>query len=89
MKHISLTEMQERLEELASAVEAGETVVVTRDGHPILDMVPHRAATGLNFAALQAFRKERGIERFVETIAGDFDEPLPKDLLIRPLPAQR
>jgi prevent-host-death family protein len=89
MKHVSLTEMQQRLEELANAVEAGETVVVTRDGRPILDLVPHRVGKGLNWAALEAFKKERGIERFVTYIADDFDDPLPEDFLIRPLPPQR
>ena len=89
MKHVSLTEMQERLEELASAVEAGETVVVTRDGRPILDLVPHRVGKGLNWAALEAFKKERGIERFVDFIPDDFDEPLPEDILFGDHPAWR
>jgi antitoxin (DNA-binding transcriptional repressor) of toxin-antitoxin stability system len=89
MIHVSLTEMQQRFEELAGAVEAGETVVVTRDGRPILDLVPHRVGKGLNWAALDAFKKERGIERFVTYIADDFDDPLPEDFLIRPLPPER
>ena len=89
MKHVSLTEMQERLEELASAVEAGETVVVTRDGRPILDLVPHRVGKGLNFEAGAAFKKEHGIERFFEYIPDDFDDPLPEDILFGDHPAWR
>jgi antitoxin (DNA-binding transcriptional repressor) of toxin-antitoxin stability system len=86
MHHVTLAEMKDRFVELADAVEAGETVVVTRDGRPILDLVPHRARTGLNLAALDAFKMERGIERVVLSIADDFDEPLPEDFLLTPLP---
>jgi len=86
IKHVSLAEMQERLPELAEAVEAGETVVVTRDGQPFLDLVPHRSGTGLNLAALDAFKTERGLDSLSTYVAHDFDAPLPDDFLLRPLP---
>ncbi|WP_376988275.1 type II toxin-antitoxin system Phd/YefM family antitoxin [Bosea sp. R86505] len=89
MKNVSLAEMKDRLAELANAVEAGETIVVTRDGRPILDLVPHRARPRLNLAALDVFKKERGIDRIVTSIADDFDEPLAADFLLQPLPPGR
>ena len=42
MKTVSIEEASARLSELADEVEKGAIVVVTRDGHPIFDMVPHR-----------------------------------------------
>lgn len=89
MHQVTLAEMKDQLAELANAVEAGETIVVTRDGRPILDLVPHRPRRGLNLAALEAFKKERGIDRIVTSIADDFDEPLPEDFLLKPLPLGR
>lgn len=86
MKHVSLAKMQECLPELAAAVEAGETVSVTRDGRPFLDLVPHRSGRGLNLAALDAFKQERGLGSLAVYIADDFDAPLPEDFLLRPLP---
>lgn len=43
MTTVTIEDAQIRLPELARAVEGGETVVVTRDGEPILDLdlVPH------------------------------------------------
>ena len=89
MHQVTLAEMKDQLAELANAVEAGETIVVTRDGRPILDLVPHQPRRGLNLAALDAFKKERGIDRIVTSIADDFDEPLPEDFLLKPLPLGR
>lgn len=89
MKHVSLAEMQERLPELADAVEAGETVVVTRDGRPILDLVPHRVGKGLNFGAIDEFKMKHGIDRIFPSIPEDFDDPLPEDILLGGHPAWR
>lgn len=88
MTTISIREAKNRLTELARRVESGETVVVTRNGKPILDLVPHRPRRGLDFEALKRFKAEHGIDRFVAEIPPDFDDPLPEDILIRPLPPQ-
>jgi antitoxin (DNA-binding transcriptional repressor) of toxin-antitoxin stability system len=89
MHHVPITEVSKRLTELASAVEAGETIVVTRDGRPILDLVPHKARAGLNLEAIDSFKKELGIERFVASIPENFDEPLPEEILLGDHPAWR
>jgi prevent-host-death family protein len=40
-KEIDLQELLDNLDEILDRVEAGETFVITRDGKPIADLVPH------------------------------------------------
>lgn len=90
MKTVSIREAQDRLDELAHDVEQGEIVTVTRNGKPVLDLVPHQEPEkkkgGINWEAGQAYLRARGITNPVPYIADDFDDPLPEDFLIRPLP---
>jgi antitoxin (DNA-binding transcriptional repressor) of toxin-antitoxin stability system len=71
-------------------VEQGETVTVTRDGKPVFDLVPRQEAPkkkgGINWDAMQASMRARGITNPVPYIAEDFDDPLPEDFLLKPLP---
>jgi prevent-host-death family protein len=60
VKMISIAEAQECFFALVAEVEAGGRVILTRDGLPVVEIVPHWSK--------------------------DFDEPLPEDFLIRPLP---
>lgn len=83
---VSMKEAKNRLTELARLVEEGATVTVTRNGKPVLDLVPHRPKGGLDIEAGQRYMREKGIDRFVTYIAPDFDDPLPEDFLLRPLP---
>ena len=86
MKSVTIRDAKNRLIELAREVERGETIVVTRNGAPVFDMTPHRPKKGLNFEAIEEFKRKRGIDTLVEFIADDFDDPLPEDFLLRPLP---
>lgn len=70
---------------MARDVEKGETVVVTRNGRPIFDMVPHRKMGGFKIEAIGAFKRKHGIRTIVIRIADDFDAPMPEDFLLRPL----
>jgi prevent-host-death family protein len=81
----SIREARDRLTELARRVENGETIHVTRHGTPLFDMVPARK-TGVNFEGMQRFLDARGIKDPFPWISDDFDEPLPEDFLLRPLP---
>ena len=83
MKTVSMRDAKNRLTELAREVERGERIVVTRNGRPILDLVPHETAGGVNFAAGQAYLRSKGIDDPVPFIAEDFDAPLPEDFLLR------
>ena len=86
MTTVSMKEAKNRLTELARLVEQGETVVVTRNGRPVLDLVPHRPRGGIDLAAGQAYLRARGVTDPFPYVADDFDEPLPEDFLLRPLP---
>jgi prevent-host-death family protein len=89
MKSVSIREAKNRLTELAREVEEGKTIVVTRNGRPIFDLVPHRQGKGLRLEAIDAFKRKHRIKTIVSYIAEDFDEPLPEDFLLRPSPADK
>ena len=84
MERVTIEEAEARLTELVTRVEQGETIVVTRDGEPVLDLVPHKRKGGLDRKGLAAFKRARGIDRIVTYVAPDFDDPLPEDFLITP-----
>jgi prevent-host-death family protein len=85
MRTVSITEAKAQLTALARDVEKGETVVVTRNGKPIFDMVPHRKMGGLRVEAIGAFKRKHGIRAIVTLMADDFDAPLPEDFLLQKL----
>ena len=85
MRTVSIKEARDQLTALARRVEKGETVVVTRNGRPILDLVPHRRKGGLKLKAIAAFKRKHRIRAIVTRIADDFDAPLHEDFLLRPL----
>lgn len=88
MKTVSIRDAKNRLTELAREVEQGETIVVTRNGRPVFDLVPHKGAQ-LDLEAGRAFLAERGIKHPLRYIAPDFDEPLDEAVLIAPLPPEQ
>lgn len=59
---------------------------MTRNGRPVFDLVPHQKRGGLNLEAGEAYLRSKGIKRTEMYIADDFDDPLPKDFLLKPLP---
>ena len=83
---VSMKEAKNRLTELARRVEAGERVTITRNGKPVLDLVPHAAEGGINLEAGRRYLRERGVTSFFSYVSPDFDDPLPEDFLLRPLP---
>jgi prevent-host-death family protein len=85
MTIVSIKEAKNGLTALARLVEKGHTVVVTRNGKPVFDLVPNRAKRGLNLDALRTFKRKHRISRMITYVADDFDEPLPANSLIRPL----
>jgi len=85
MPTVSIKEAKDRLTALARLVEKGETIVVTRNGKPVLDLVPHRGKA-LNLEAGEKFLKQRGVKEVFPYVADDFDESLPEDFLLKPLP---
>jgi prevent-host-death family protein len=85
MATVSIKEARDSLTTLARRVEKGETVIVTRNGKPVFDLVPHKSRRGLNLEAGREFLRKRGIKQAATFVADDFDDPLPEDFLLRPL----
>lgn len=86
MTTVSIKDAKNRLTELAREAESGKTVTVTRNGKPVFDIVPHKPKGGINFDAVKEFKRKHRIKRIFSYVAEDFDEPLPEDFLLRPLP---
>lgn len=84
--HVPIKEAKNRLSELVRSLEDGAQVVITRNGKPVADLVPHERTGGVDFEALDRWKKERGIDRVFTYVAPDFDDPLDEDFLIRPTP---
>jgi prevent-host-death family protein len=86
---VPVKEAKAKLTELLRRAEAGERIVLTRHGKPIADLVPHAADSGerpLSFwERYRAWRKDHPASG-IGWIADDFDDPLPADFLLRPLP---
>lgn len=82
--HVPIKEAKNRLSELARKFEAGERVIVTRNGKPVFELATPRRG-GLDLDALAAWKEERGLpETIFGPVPDDFDDPLPEDFLITP-----
>lgn len=87
MIHVSIKEAKSQLTALARRVEAGERVVVTRNGRPAFEMVPHVPRKGgIDWEAGRRYRESLGVDQIITYVAPDFDDPLPEDFLVTPLP---
>ena len=82
---VPIKEAKNRLSELVRSVEAGENIVITRNGDAVAELSAHNKRGGINREALAQWKFERGYQRLAGPAIGDFDEPLPEDILIRPL----
>ena len=86
MKHVSIKDAKNRFPALAREAETGERIVITRNGKPIAELGPHRKSGGIDWEAMRRWKKERGLPQIVAVMSDDFDDPLPEDFLLRPLP---
>jgi prevent-host-death family protein len=81
MKTVSIRTANNRLTELAREVDRGETFVVTPNGRPAFDLVPHRTRKGLRLT-IDEFKRKHRVKAIFPYIADDFDEPFPEDFLV-------
>ncbi len=86
MTQIPIREAKNKLTELARRVEAGESITVTRNGKPVMQLIPAKNKGGIDWEGGRAHKRERGITSFFGQIPADFDDPLPEDILFTPLP---
>ena len=89
MKQVSIKEAKDTLPALVRAVEAGEQVVITRNGTPVAEVIPHKRKGGIDLEGLRRWKEENGYTIVAGPIPDDFDDPLPEDFLITPLPDAR
>jgi len=82
MKLFSIKEAKDQLPALVRAVESGEQVTITRNGKPVVDVIPHKRKGGIDFEGFRRWKEENGIDQIVGPIPEDFDDPLPEDFLI-------
>ena len=86
MATVSIKDANNRLAELVREAKNGELVTITRNGQPVVDLVPHKKKKGIDWEAGERFLREHGATEFFSYVAPDFDDPLPEDFLITPLP---
>jgi antitoxin (DNA-binding transcriptional repressor) of toxin-antitoxin stability system len=73
---LSIREAKARLSEAIVAMEKGERVVVTRFGKEVAELrAPEPAKRGLDFAAFEALRKDRGWSDGTLRLPANFDDP--------------
>ena len=71
---ISIRDAKARFAEAAAAAARGERVIVTKHGHPFVELVAARKK-GLDFEALDRFRKEKGWDKLTFEWPDYFDDP--------------
>jgi antitoxin (DNA-binding transcriptional repressor) of toxin-antitoxin stability system len=86
MAQISLKQAKDQFAEIVRRAEAGETIIVTRHGKPAVEISRPKKKGGIDWEAGERWGKERGIKEMFTYVAPDFDDPLPEDFLLRPLP---
>ena len=86
MTIVSIREARNSFTELARRVEAGEHITVTRNGKPVMELVQPTRKGGIDYEAGDRWLQKRGLKRPRIWISDDFDDPLPEDFLLQPLP---
>jgi antitoxin (DNA-binding transcriptional repressor) of toxin-antitoxin stability system len=73
MSTVSLKELQQDPDALSDRVEAGEHLVIVRNGHPVAEFRP--------LPAIQTGPRPFGLCAGEFTVPDDFDAPLPDEIL--------
>lgn len=72
---MSIREAKAKLSQAIAAVERGESVVVTKFGRPVAEISQIKPKKKLDFAAADAFLKERGWTNRKGLWPAEFDDP--------------
>lgn len=72
---LSIREAKARFTEAAAAAARGERVVITKHGHPFVELVPAKKRGGVDFEQLKRIRRELGLEGVKIDLPPDFDDP--------------
>ncbi len=72
---MALREAKARLSELVAAACNGERVIITRHGHPAVELVRCERRGGIDFDMLDAARRRIGLDADGERWPPEFDDP--------------
>ena len=87
MASVNTKEGKNRFNELVRKAENGEVTTITRNGQPVATIAPYQKKKGgTDWEAGERYMREHGID-FSGELSPDWDDPLPEDFLITPLPA--
>jgi antitoxin (DNA-binding transcriptional repressor) of toxin-antitoxin stability system len=67
-------------------VDRGERVIISRHGEPVYELVAYRKKSGVDFEAGKLYLESLVIKDPFPYVSDDFDNPLPEDFLLNPLP---
>ena len=72
---MALREAKARLSELVAAACNGERVIITRNGHPAVELVRCERRGGIDFDRLDAARRRLGLKADGEQWPQEFHDP--------------
>lgn len=72
---IAVRDAKARLSELIAAAQAGERVVITKNGQPAVEIVRFHRKGGVDFDRLKAARDRLGLKRDGQGWPPEFDDP--------------
>ena len=70
---LSIRDAKARFAEAAAAAARGERVIVTKHGHPFIELVPARDASGMDKA--ETVPRDLGLDGLRVELPPDFDDP--------------
>ncbi len=72
---LPIRDAKARLSELVTAARTGERVIITRHGHPVVELVRCDRRSGIDFDKLEASRRRLGIEGDGKGWPEEFNDP--------------
>ncbi len=72
---LSIREAKARFTEAATAAARGERVVITKHGHPFVELVPAQPNVGMDFEKAATIRRELQIDGITVKVPAAFDDP--------------
>lgn len=72
---VAVREAKARLSELIAAAQAGERVIITKNGQPTVEIVQVRRRGGIDFEKLRAASERFGLAETWPDWPAEFDDP--------------
>lgn len=71
---LSIREAKSRFTEAAVAAARGERVIITKFGHPFVELVPAQGVGGMDEGRTAKARRELGLDGLTVRISSEFDD---------------